>query len=81
MALRTVQPTLIKTPYHADLLTRIRAEYIEMPGLCLTLSQAAKLWNVDRDTCAMALDSLTATGFLRRRGEVFLRSGSGRAHA
>jgi hypothetical protein len=47
-----------------QLLTRIRAEYREMPGLRLTLLQARRLWGVDIMTCSAALTALEASGFL-----------------
>jgi hypothetical protein len=28
-------------------LRRIRGEYLEMPGLCLTLAQAQRLWGLE----------------------------------
>jgi hypothetical protein len=43
---------------------RIRAEYAEMPCLRLTLPQASRFWNVDRETCLTALEQLVAEGFL-----------------
>jgi hypothetical protein len=43
---------------------RIRAEYEEMPCLRLTLPQASRFWNVDRQTCLAALDQLVEEGFL-----------------
>jgi hypothetical protein len=52
---------------HMELLARrVRAEFLEMPGLCLTLEQAQRLWNVDRRTCEALLTSLTDARFLRR---------------
>jgi hypothetical protein len=30
---------------------RVKAEYVEMPGLCLTLAQASRLFGVERQTC------------------------------
>ena len=48
------------------LLERVRSEYREMPGLCLTLEQAARLWSLDRTTCAALLDVLVSAGFLAR---------------
>ena len=48
----------------ATLSQRIRAEYAEMPCLRLTLPQASRFWNVDRETCLAALDQLVAEGFL-----------------
>ena len=48
----------------ATLKQRIRAEYDEMPCLRLTLAQAARFWNVDRETCRAALDQLVSDGVL-----------------
>jgi hypothetical protein len=48
-------------------LTRVKAEYAEMPGLCLTVPQAARLWNVNAPTADVALRALAETGYLRRR--------------
>ena len=50
----------------SDVARRIRAEYLEMPGLCLTLAQAQRLWSLDRRTCETALNALVASRFLRR---------------
>jgi hypothetical protein len=49
----------------ATLIDRARAEFVEMPGLELTLPQAVRLWNVGMDECRQVLDTLTATGFLK----------------
>ena len=54
------------------LLTRIRGEFLEMPGLRLTSAQAARLWAVDRRTSDWILDGLTAAGFLRNREGAYL---------
>jgi hypothetical protein len=56
----------------ADLLTLIRAEYREMPGLAVTLAQAARLWNVDRRQCFDALEALTDEGLLRRSRDMYV---------
>ena len=45
--------------------SRIEAEYVEMPGLILTLPQAQRLWTVDRHTCETVFDRLIARGVLR----------------
>ena len=42
----------------ALLLQRIRAEYLEMPGLNLTAAQAQRLWGLDGATCDMVLAAL-----------------------
>ena len=54
------------SPTNELLLRRIRSEFHEMPGLCLTVPQAARLWNLDRDTSEAALDKLVADGYLAR---------------
>jgi hypothetical protein len=48
----------------AALSQRIRAEYAEMPCLRLTLPQASRFWNEDREMCRVVLDQLVAEGFL-----------------
>jgi hypothetical protein len=56
------------------LLTRVRGEFLEMPGLRLAPAQAARLWAVDRETCERLLMHLVETGFLwRTRDGAFLR--------
>jgi hypothetical protein len=49
------------------LLIRIRAEYLEMPGLRLTPAQAARLFGLDHDTCGRVLRDLVETSFLSAR--------------
>ena len=53
-------------PMSITLLHRIRGEFLEMPGLHLTLSQAARLWHLDPNTCQIALRALIDAGFLRQ---------------
>lgn len=50
---------------------RIRAEYHEMPGMKLTLSQAAKLFNVERTRCARLLARLVQDGALASKEGLF----------
>ena len=38
-----------------DVLRRIQGEYIEMPGLRLTVAQAQRLWGLDRAVCDAVL--------------------------
>jgi hypothetical protein len=49
-----------------DLVERVRAEFIEQPGLRLTEAQAARLWHLDEATCTRVLSALTDNAFLRR---------------
>jgi hypothetical protein len=48
------------------LLYRVRGEFLEMPGLRLTLGQAARLWHMDAASCAAVLMRLVADRFLMR---------------
>jgi len=49
---------------HGTVLKRMRAEYLEMPGLRLTLEQAQRLCGLERALCKMVLDALVADNFL-----------------
>jgi hypothetical protein len=42
----------------------IRSEYLEMPGLTLTVPQAMRLWNLDEPPCRSLLDALVSGQFL-----------------
>jgi hypothetical protein len=44
----------------------IRAEYQEMPGLCLTKPQMQRLWGFDAFICDVLVDALVLTRVLRR---------------
>jgi hypothetical protein len=48
------------------LIRQVRAEFLEMPGLCLTRAQAQRLWSLDPPTCEALLNSLIDSRFLRR---------------
>lgn len=56
------------------LVTRIRAEYSEVPGLCLTQGQAERHWAVDQLTCDSVLWGLTDAGYLRVTPRGFVRA-------
>ena len=45
-------------------LERIRAEFLEMPGLQLTLGQVHRLCGIERGLCEEVLDSLVHEDFL-----------------
>lgn len=49
---------------HNALLTRIQGEYLEMPGLRLTLAQAQRLFGVEQMLCKAMLDALVEAKFL-----------------
>lgn len=49
-----------------DIVDRVKGEFLEMPGLRLTESQARRLWSLDPSLCAAVLDELVDKGFLLR---------------
>jgi len=49
-------------------------EYREMPGLCLTLAQACRLWTVPPPVAQRVLDHLIAGHVLRRDGAFYVRA-------
>jgi predicted phage tail protein len=49
---------------HQTVLERIRAEYLEMPGMRLTIAQVPRLFGAERSVCQTALDSLVESKFL-----------------
>ena len=55
-----------KSPGVGDLVRRIESEYREMPGLNLTLIQAARLWGMDYATCEHVLTLLVMRRVLKR---------------
>jgi hypothetical protein len=44
---------------------RVRGEFLEMPGLQLTMPQAARLWGLDIAACSAVVDALVESSFLR----------------
>lgn len=57
------------------ILRRIQGEFLEMPGLRLTLVQAQRLWNLDLLVCEALLDALVDARFLMRvRGDAFVQA-------
>jgi hypothetical protein len=47
------------------LIDRVRGEFLEMPGLQLTMPQAARLWGLDLAACNMVVHALVESSFLR----------------
>jgi hypothetical protein len=60
-----------------QLVIRTRAEYLEMPGLSLTVRQAARLFGLPADVCSATLNSLVESGFLRQNGQTYCRAATG----
>jgi hypothetical protein len=56
----------------------LRGEFLEMPGLRLTLRQAQRLWGLDANRSRTLLDSLVAERFLRVTNDgSYLRASEG----
>ena len=47
-----------------DLTARVRADYIEMPGLRLTIDQVRRLCGLERPICEQVLGALIGANFL-----------------
>jgi hypothetical protein len=62
-----------------DVAARCRGEFLEMPGMRLTVRQAARLWSATPDVCETVLEALAGSGFLRRTGHTYMRADSGRS--
>jgi hypothetical protein len=59
----------------ASALRRAKSDFIEMPGMQLTLKQAVRLWTFDPDLCEEVLRSLVQSRFLvQTRHAIFLRA-------
>jgi DNA-binding GntR family transcriptional regulator len=54
----------VNTSPHLQILERIRAEYLEMPGMRLKVEQVQRLFGVDPSVCRTVLDSLVECKFL-----------------
>lgn len=58
---------------------RLRAEYLEMPGLTLTIAQIERLCGIEPGECQPVLDALVQASFLRVNADgTYVRSTEGR---
>lgn len=48
-----------------SLIQLIRSEFVESPGLRLTVWQFQRLWNLDAHECRIVIQRLVSTRFLR----------------
>jgi hypothetical protein len=64
---QTVPHQYVRTtrPIH-EMQRLVEGEYREMPGLSLTLPQAARLWGLDHRTCELVLTDLIERRVLKR---------------
>ena len=77
------QPCLADATTHdeARLRTRVHAEFREMPGLTLTLPQAARLFSLDVVRCEQILGALVDEGHLTTNGRTFASADAWRRSA
>lgn len=55
----------------------IRAEYLEAPGLRVTLAEARRFWGLDARITTRVFENLVNVGFLKQtRAGVYLRRGA-----
>lgn len=50
-------------------LERVRAEYLEKPGMKLRLEQVQRLCGIEQRMCTLVLDALVKTSFLRLKSD------------
>ena len=60
------QESVERTPALDDVVRRVKGEYNEMPGMCVTRTQAQRLWGLDSATCELVLTTLLERGVVRR---------------
>ena len=57
-----------------EVLRRVQGEFLEMPGLRLTVPQARRLWGLDATSCDALLGALVDAKFLfKTRDGAFMR--------
>lgn len=64
-----------------ELCRRVQAEFREMPGLELTLSQASRLFSIEPTRCERVLGALVHAGHLATDGKAFASPHGGRRSA
>jgi hypothetical protein len=60
------QESVERKPALDDVVRRVKGEYNEMPGMCVTRTQAQRLWGLDSATCELVLTTLLERGVVRR---------------
>jgi hypothetical protein len=70
-------PTILEPATTVDLCKRIMQEYRDLPALCLTVPQAARLFQVEVARCVEALQELENAGCLHRIGQRYFSVGKG----
>lgn len=73
-AVELLPPSASAEEAQATMLVRLQGEFLEMPGLRLTLAQAARLWHLDLTTTSSLLQALVDNHFLTARDGRYARS-------
>ena len=61
-------------------LERLRAEYLEMPGMKLSIEQVQRLCGIEQTMCELVLDALVKANFLCLKSDgTFVRLTEGRS--
>lgn len=72
---RVMTQTDSAPPSFEEVIRRARAEYLEMPGLQLTIAQAARLWDLDLAASEGVLSTLVECKFLiKTRSQAYARA-------
>ena len=69
-----LEPQGVPSDPFTSAVCRARAEFLEMPGLRVTLAQAQRLLGLDRPMCEAVLNSLVGSRFLAVSGPTFIRA-------
>ena len=67
-AARQLRPDRRDSACRSALVERVRNEFRDLPGLCVTPSQAARLFGLSEDVCVRVLDELTADAVVQKAG-------------
>ena len=62
----SIRPRGVRRPLPADVVERVRSEFVEMRGFSPTLAQAARLFDLPAEDCELIFSRLVRDGFLRR---------------
>jgi hypothetical protein len=72
---------LVSATAERDLYIRVHGEFGEMPGLTVTVRQAARLFNIEQTLCERVLGALVDEGALAMYDGKFARPGGVRGDA
>ena len=68
----TTEPVFLTDP----IARRVYTEFVEMPGMRLTLRQAQRLFGLDASDCEAVLDALVTGGLLRALDGFYTSAGN-----